>query len=245
MVVFVFLPANNLEQYSLLNQFHSPIFFCNLRGQNWSSISLHSGIKMDTGTLVLELTLRYTYIRRAIKKKKCRDWRCLKMKNRLPCGSFVVLTKSSIFSISALRDARHQATENKASFWGRTFHGCLIKDFDAENRYEERGGSSRNVSSYVFTFVNFAAKYQVSYPLQQPTSTTTTATTVEFSKTSQHLTKVETSNCFCCSTMSRQIKENRASAGAKLGKIKAKEYETLSYGWPASLKNSRLLALHG
>ena len=150
------------------------------------------------------------------------------------------------FSVSALRDAQHQATENKASCWARTFHGCLIKDFDAENRYGKRDGSSRNVSSYVFTFVNFAAKYQVSYPLEQPTTATTTATTVEFSKTSQHLTKVETSNCFCCSTMSRQIKENRASVGAKLDKIKAKEYETLSYGWPASLKNSRLfIALHG
>ena len=128
------------------------------------------------------------------------------MKNRLPCSSFVVLTKSSIFSVSALRDGRHQATENKASFWVRTFHGCLIKDFDAENRYEERDGSSRNDSSYVFTFVNLATKYQVSYPLQQPTSTTTTTITVEFSKTSQHLTKVETSNCFCRSTMSRPIK---------------------------------------
>ena len=106
----------------------------------------------------------------------------------------------------------------------------MIKDFDAENRYEERDGSSRNVSSYVFTFVNVAAKYQVSHPLQQPTSTSTTTITVEFSKTSQHLTKVETSNCFCCLTMSRQIKENRANVGAKLGKIKAKEYETLSYG---------------
>ena len=92
-----FLPANNLEQYSLLNQFHSPIFFYNLRGQNWSCISLHSGIKMDTGSLVLELTLRYTYIRRSIKKTKCRDWRCLKMKNLLPFGSFVTLPKSSIF----------------------------------------------------------------------------------------------------------------------------------------------------
>ena len=152
------------------------------------------------------------------------------MKNLLPCGSFVVLTKSRFFSVSALRDARHQATENKANFWGRTFHACLIKDFDAENRYEERDGSSRNVSSYVFTFVNVAAKYQVSYPLQQPTSTSTTTITVEFSKTSQHLTKVETSNCFCCLTMSRQIKENRANVGATLGKIKAKEYETLSYG---------------
>ena len=71
--------------------------FCNLRGENWSSISLHSGVKTDTGSLMLELTLRYTYIRRSIVKRKCRDWRCLKMKNRLPCGSFVVLTKSSIF----------------------------------------------------------------------------------------------------------------------------------------------------
>ena len=96
----------------------------------------------------------------------------------------MVLTKSSnFFSVLALRDARHQATENKASCWGRTFHGCLIKDFDAENRCEERNVSSRNVSSYVFSFVHFAAKYQVSYPLQQPTTTTTTTITVEFFKT--------------------------------------------------------------
>ena len=105
------------------------------------------------------------------------------MKNVLPCGSFVTLPKSSIFSVSALRDARHQATENKASCWGRTFHGCLIKDFDTENRYEERNGSSRNFSSCAFSFVHSAAKYQVSYPLQQPTTTTTTTITVECSKT--------------------------------------------------------------
>ena len=74
-----------------------PYLFLHLRGQNWSCISLHSGIKMDTGSLVLELTLRYTYIRGSIKKTKCRDWRCLKMKNLLPCGSFVTLPKSSIF----------------------------------------------------------------------------------------------------------------------------------------------------
>lgn len=129
------------------------------------------------------------------------------MKNLLPCGSFVTLPKSSIFSVSAPRDARHQATENKASFWGRTFHGCLIKDFDAENRYEERNGSSRNFSSHVFSFVHFAAKYQVSYPLQQPTTTTITTITVEFSKTFNIWPRLRPQTVFnCCSTMSRRIK---------------------------------------
>ena len=76
------------------------------------------------------------------------------MKNRLPCSSFVVLLKSSIFSVSALRDGRHQATENKASFWGRTFHGCLIKDFDAENRCEkemDHQETSHHMLSHLYT----------------------------------------------------------------------------------------------
>ena len=140
------------------------------------------------------------------------------MKNLLPCGSFVTLPKSSIFSVSALRDARHQATENKASCWGRTFHGCLIKDFDTENRYEERNGSSRNFSSHVFSFVHFAAKYQVSYPLQQPTTTTITTITVEFSKTFNIWLRLRPQTVFnCCSTMSRRIKWEQGQCWRKIG----------------------------
>ena len=68
--------------------------------------------------------------------------------------------------------------------------------------------------------------------------------TVEFSKTSTFDLGKDL-NCFnCCSTMSRQIKWEQGQCWRKIGKIKAKEYETLSYGWPASLKNFRLRALH-